>query len=161
MEVTEMTLRFLFLLISLLNVSICAAQQSSKLNQRLQEDGCALTVNVSGTKNSQRTLIIFLFDHSKVFTSEAEATISKATFKIEAGKVSYVFNGLKPGKYYAVSVMHDENANGVMDSNLIGIPKEGYATSNNIPHSMFGPPKFDAAKMQLSDSSTIQIKMLY
>jgi uncharacterized protein (DUF2141 family) len=32
---------------------------------------------------------------------------------------------IKPGKY-AIAVIHDENCNGKLDTNMFGIPKEGY-----------------------------------
>jgi uncharacterized protein (DUF2141 family) len=41
-------------------------------------------------------------------------------------------------------VFHDENSNGKLDTNLLGIPREGVSASNNAK-GHFGPPKFDAA----------------
>jgi len=41
-----------------------------------------------------------------------------------------LFPGVAPGRY-AVSVFHDENSNGKMDTNFIGIPREGVGASNN------------------------------
>jgi uncharacterized protein (DUF2141 family) len=38
---------------------------------------------------------------------------------------SFEFSDIKPGKY-AIAVIHDENCNGELDSNLFGIPTEGY-----------------------------------
>ena len=58
--------------------------------------------------------------------------------------------------------MHDENGNGKMDSNFLGIPLEGYATSNNVPHSMIGPPRYKDAEFEIRETPAIvQIKMLY
>jgi len=41
----------------------------------------------------------------------------------------------------------------------MGIPKEAYGFSNNIKPK-FGPPKFKDCKFTLSDSKTLQIKMI-
>jgi uncharacterized protein (DUF2141 family) len=58
--------------------------------------------------------------------------------------------------------MHDENGNGKMDSNVLGIPLEGYATSRNVPHSMIGPPRYTDAEFEMRESPAIvAIKMLY
>jgi uncharacterized protein (DUF2141 family) len=38
---------------------------------------------------------------------------------------SFEFSDIKPGKY-AIAVIHDENCNGKLDTNMFGIPKEGY-----------------------------------
>ena len=53
---------------------------------------------------------------------------------------------VKPGTY-AVSTFHDENSNGKLDTNLLGIPTEGVGASNNAK-GHFGPPKFDDAKFR-------------
>ena len=49
---------------------------------------------------------------------------------------------------YAVSVLHDENRNGGMDTNWVGMPKEGYGVSNDARAS-FGPPEFNDAMFSL------------
>jgi uncharacterized protein (DUF2141 family) len=53
------------------------------------------------------------------------------------------FREIAPGRY-AVSVYHDENSNGKLDTNFLGIPREGVGASNNARGHM-GSPKFDAA----------------
>jgi uncharacterized protein (DUF2141 family) len=53
------------------------------------------------------------------------------------------FLGVAPGTY-AVSVFHDENSNGKLDTNFMGIPREGVGASNDAKGHL-GPPKFDAA----------------
>ncbi|HNI91331.1 MAG TPA: DUF2141 domain-containing protein, partial [Leptospiraceae bacterium] len=61
----------------------------------------------------------------------------------------------------AIGIMHDENNNLKMDTNLIGIPKEGYGVSNNVK-SKLGPPKYEDAKITLQSANTIiQIEMNY
>ncbi len=40
------------------------------------------------------------------------------------------FADLAPGSY-ALRVMHDENGNGKLDTNVVGMPTEGYGFSNN------------------------------
>ncbi|MBD3223321.1 MAG: DUF2141 domain-containing protein, partial [Caldithrix sp.] len=56
---------------------------------------------------------------------------------------------------YAVSLIHDENENMELDSNWLGIPKEGIAFSNNVK-GRFGPPSFNEAKFELNSKSVIQ-----
>jgi uncharacterized protein (DUF2141 family) len=46
-----------------------------------------------------------------------------------------------------VSVVHDENFNGKLDTNFIGMPREGVGASNDAKGHM-GPPKFSAAAFQ-------------
>jgi uncharacterized protein (DUF2141 family) len=58
--------------------------------------------------------------------------------------------------------MHDENNNGKLDVNFLGIPTEGVGASNDAK-AMFGPPTFDAAKFVVAApgaSRTIRIVYL-
>ena len=48
-----------------------------------------------------------------------------------AGAVTPVTFADVPAGRYALMVIHDENGNGKLDTNLVGIPVEGYGFSNN------------------------------
>jgi uncharacterized protein (DUF2141 family) len=65
---------------------------------------------------------------------------------------------LAPGSY-AVSVFHDANGNGKLDT-FVGIPKEGYGFSRNPP---FRPraPRFDEAQVDLTGNSSTVITLRY
>jgi uncharacterized protein (DUF2141 family) len=93
-----------------------------------------------------------------LFTSEDDF-LKKAAFgkviKAEQGEVTVVFENLQPGDY-AVSIIHDENENGKLDSNFVGMPTEGFAFGNNAMGT-FGPPSFEKAKIAITkDKSTTQ-----
>lgn len=61
-----------------------------------------------------------------------------------AGAVTRVtFDGVPAGRY-ALMVIHDENGNGTLDTNLVGMPVEGYGFSNN-PRVMRKPTFEEAA----------------
>ncbi|MFC5525319.1 DUF2141 domain-containing protein [Rhodanobacter ginsengisoli] len=49
-----------------------------------------------------------------------------------------------PSGTYAIAVVHDENLNGKLDTNWIGIPKEGYGFSNDAK-AVFSAPSFQDA----------------
>jgi uncharacterized protein (DUF2141 family) len=66
-----------------------------------------------------------------------------------------------PAGTYAVACFHDENGNGRMDKNFLGIPKEGMVVSNHAKGSM-GPPPFDKAKFSFSGAaSALDLQMGY
>ena len=58
----------------------------------------------------------------------------------------FTFKDLKPGAY-AVMITHDENGNGKLDTNVVGMPLEGYGFSNN-PQVM-RKPTFDEARVNV------------
>jgi uncharacterized protein (DUF2141 family) len=71
-----------------------------------------------------------------------------------------VFDKLPKGDY-SVSLFHDENLNGKLDSNLFGMPVEGYGFSNNPPKG-FGPPKPELTTFALKQpKSVIEIRLIY
>lgn len=70
---------------------------------------------------------------------------------------TFVFAGVAPGRY-AVMVTHDENGNGRLDTNMLGMPTEGYGFSNN-PRVM-RKPTFDEAAFDVgADAATITIEL--
>jgi len=70
--------------------------------------------------------------------------VAKSVLKDD--KISSVLH-LPPGTY-GISVLDDENANGAMDFNLAGMPKEGFAFSNYF-HSGLSRPVFQQFKFEL------------
>ena len=80
--------------------------------------------------------------------------------KIDSNKVSITFEEL-PYEIYALSVFHDENSDDKLNTNILGIPTEGYGFSNNAT-GFLGPPSFKKAQIELkSDTLITSIKMNY
>jgi uncharacterized protein (DUF2141 family) len=112
-----------------------------------------LTVSIVGLKNDKGNLRVGLFN--------SEGTFLKSTFKgvssdIKSKKATVTFMNIPKGEY-AISVYHDKNKNGKLDTNFMGIPSEDFACSNNAKGFM-GPPKHEDAKFQLEKDSKIEIK---
>ena len=64
--------------------------------------------------------------------------------------ISLKFENIPFGSY-AISIYHDLNENGELDSNFIGIPKEPIGFSKNY-FPKFGPPKFKNAAFELDQN---------
>jgi len=103
---------------------------------------------------------ICLYQSSDGFPSLPEKAYRIANADIQQGSSEVTFTDLPPGEY-AVSLLHDENGNEKMDTNFLGIPREGYGTSNNAA-AIFGPPKFKDARFILDKPvMNIEIKVKY
>jgi uncharacterized protein (DUF2141 family) len=63
--------------------------------------------------------------------------------KIRATRARCDFEDIPPGTY-ALAVIHDENMNGKLDSNRLGMPTEGYGFSNDAK-AFLRAPSFSAA----------------
>ncbi len=72
------------------------------------------------------------------------------------GDGDYALENVTSGEI-AVLVFHDENANGQLDKNFIGIPREILAMSNNYQPK--GPPSFSRASFELSSGQRASIGM--
>jgi uncharacterized protein (DUF2141 family) len=67
-----------------------------------------------------------------------------ATATISGGSALCVFERVPPGTL-GISAFHDENSNGKLDTNFVGMPTEDYCASREA-RGTFGPPSFDDAK---------------
>lgn len=61
----------------------------------------------------------------------------------------------------AVAVLHDEDNDGKMKTNMIGIPREGWSVSNNAKARTFGPPAYEDAKFDPKNVTQQTLKMNY
>ena len=113
----------------------------------------SLTIDLEGFKDRSGKAIIYLFDNEnsfksadmrrdrkeveKYFRSLVEVPIQVAGKNLSArGKIE----NLQPGEYAAFA-LHDGNGNGKVDSNLVGVPTEGFGFSNDIRPQILPIPK--------------------
>lgn len=113
-------------------------------------------VIVTDVRDTTGTIMVALFADPETFLKKP--TLGKLS-KAKSGQAKVVFDNIEPGEY-AVSIIHDANNNRKLDTNFIGIPREGFGFSNNVMGS-FGPPSFDKAKFRVSGPAVIRIKTKY
>ena len=118
----------------------CLPAQTSTANPS------TIRIEISGLRNGKGHVLCSLYASADGFPKVSQKAIAHAVSPISNRTATCEFSGIKPGTY-AVSVFHDENSNGKLDSNFLGIPREGVGASNNARGHM-GPPKFDAAAFQ-------------
>ncbi|MBD8654934.1 DUF2141 domain-containing protein [Oxalobacteraceae sp. CFBP 13730] len=71
----------------------------------------------------------------------------------KAGETVVTVDGVPAGSW-AVLSYQDENDNGKLDRNVLGIPKEPYAFSRDA-RGRFGPPSFEEAAFELRDEKAV------
>ena len=109
-----------------------------------------LTVTVSNIQSDVGAMNFGVYDNEDDWLGDD--TVDKMSVRVSEtmkdGVISVQFE-LAPGNY-AISVAHDDNDNGKMDTNFIGIPKEPTGLSNGaVPK--FGPPKYKDAVFALEE----------
>jgi len=125
------------ILFSLLGLLSLAAQAQS-----------SVSVQVENLKNDKGVCRVYLFDQAAYFPNQQGKAIASKVVRISSGKAALTFENISAGRY-AISVIHDENNNGKLDSNFLGIPTESYGASKNALPSM-SMPSFEANAFEVA-----------
>ena len=119
-----------------------------------------LHVAIDGLRSDKGQVICSLYSSADGFPKSSTKAIAHSTSPVANRQADCEFDGIQPGTY-AVSVFHDENSNGRLDTNFIGIPREGVGASNNA-RGHFGPPSFrDASFGYAGGSMDLKIAIVY
>ena len=118
-----------------------------------------LAVEVRGVRSADGRLLVSIHGPEAKDTFPAgTGGVAAVRRSAHAGTLRFVLQDLPPGQY-AVNAFHDENGNGDLDTNLVGIPSEGYGFAND-PDASFGPPDFDAAAVEVGDGRATAVLTL-
>lgn len=146
---------FLFLTLALLSLQLPALSPNAIAAEpekvEIPAGSGSITIKITGLRSVNGNLLIALFNAKKGFPGKYENAVKQTRITAAGAEHVAVFSDV-PFGVYAVAVRHDENANGKLDTNFLGMPKEGVGTSNN-PKSRFGPPSFDDAAFKLDRSA--------
>ena len=116
-----------------------------------------LIINITGFENGDGDCWFALDNSEEVYERDDTVFVGKI-LPIVNNKVIVEIDSLEYGSY-AVKVFHDENSNGELDTDFLGIPTEDYGYSNNAS-SWFGPPSWEKAKFLFNKKEmTIQISI--
>ena len=106
-----------------------------------------LVIEINDLRSNSGHILLQLFD-------EDQKTINDAVGNIKDGTSVITFENLKQS-LYAFRYFHDENDNDEMETNWMGIPKEGFGFSNNAKGT-FGPPAFKKWLFQVNEESIMR-----
>jgi uncharacterized protein (DUF2141 family) len=144
-------MKTLFLIPLIVIISACMYAQPGVHCDRNQTG--TLVVLIKGLKNTEGSLRVALFNSADQFMGDVvyEGTV----VKISNGEMLVKFEEIPFGDY-AIAVIHDEDNDGQLDKNVLGIPTEGYGFSN---HAMgkYGPPKWLQASFFMDKRSQASI----
>ena len=110
-------------------------------------DQATIILKVTGFRSERGQVQIAVFNAPEKWPKDPAYS---STIDVNSPTVTWKINDVPFGDY-AVAVFHDENRNGKMDKNLLGIPVEAYGFSNN-QRVTFGPPKWEMVKFSVRSS---------
>jgi len=123
-------------LFAILATGVAGAQTSNSSN--------TIKVNVVGMHSNDGKVYCALYSSADGFPDGLAKAAKTTTAKITNEQAVCEFPAMTSGDY-AISVYQDENSNGKLDRNFMGMPKEGVGASNDAQGS-FGPQKFADAR---------------
>ncbi len=129
------------------------------MHTSISADKTPIRVTVHSLRNDKGFVLLSLYQSEDGFPGNASKAIQLKKVKASGTSVEVTLDPLPAGSY-AISILHDENDNGKMDTGAFGIPKEGYGASNDAKAS-FGPPSFKDAHFEHKQDTQIKIKMRY
>jgi len=104
--------------------------------------GGRMSVLVQGVRNTKGKVGCLLFDKEDGFPSNYRRARARIWAPIRNGQAICSFENLPAGTY-AVGVLHDEDMDREMDTNVFGMPEEGWGVTRNAEPGTFGPPDFE------------------
>jgi uncharacterized protein (DUF2141 family) len=104
-------------------------------------------IHVTGTAGGKGTINVAVCDRAHFLKQCAHARSVPARDGETVVTIADV-----PAGTWAVLAYQDENGNGRLDRNLLGIPSENYGFSRDA-RGRFGPPSFDDAAIDVRDDA--------
>jgi uncharacterized protein (DUF2141 family) len=111
-------------------------------------DQVTLDVRVDNVRPDQGDVRVAMFAEGAWLSEQPVAALRTSG---DAASVTLHFTAPGPGRY-GLAAFQDINGDGELSRNMIGLPTEPYAFSNNAPL-RFGPPIFEDAALQIDDAA--------
>lgn len=132
-------------LLAIAAVSACTGSTAAALT---------LTVEITDARSTQGTVNAALYNDESTWLKVGNA-VQMTKVPSAGDKTVLVFTGLAPGRY-ALSSYHDENGNGKMDMNVLGMPTERYGFTGSPT---MGPPAFGDAAVDVQADTTLRVTL--
>lgn len=117
-----------------------------------------LTIKIENIEVLEGDIRIGMFNASEKFLKQG-LSFKNYIIAVENTTETIIIDDLPEGDY-AFILYHDKNADGKINRNLIGIPKEPFGFSNNMKPK-FAKPTFEECKFSLTENIELQIKLGY
>ncbi len=107
-------------------------------------------VTVTGIRNDHGHVVVAICTRAEFLHPSCAYNARAAA---HPGQLTLSITGVPAGTY-AAQAFHDENDNGTIDRNFLGLPEEGMGFSHDAPMH-FGPPQFDIAAFTLGTADAV------
>lgn len=108
-----------------------------------------LHLEVENIRSAEGAVYVALYDREEAFVKSLKPYLVKVYKVPEDLQLQVQMDSIPYGRY-AMAIYHDENNNGDLDKNLLGIPKEPYGFSNN-PRAKWSAPTYEETAFQIAE----------
>jgi uncharacterized protein (DUF2141 family) len=123
------------------------------------EPNSNINLTITNIRNDRGQILLSVFNQAEGFPSDSTKTYRTYILEAQTPSLSLLIEDLIPGEY-AIALVHDENSNLKLDTNLVGAPVEGYAASG--VNKRFSAPRYSSSKFLLKKETLIlEIEMKY
>ncbi|WP_323760923.1 DUF2141 domain-containing protein [Maricaulis sp.] len=131
---------------------VAAVLASMTSSLAVADDGVAtLTLEIGSVAPTDGFVMIGVYDSEAAWNDGPAVAGIRAV--VDGDQITVVIPDLPAGTY-GVKMYHDVDADGEMDTNLMGIPSEPFAFSNNA-RGRFGPPAWIDAAFELAADGSV------
>ncbi|HSH52534.1 MAG TPA: DUF2141 domain-containing protein [Bacteroidales bacterium] len=117
-----------------------------------------LTIIIDNIEVFEGDIRVGIFNTSENFLKQG-FTFKKSKIAVKNTNETIIIDDLPRGEY-AFILYHDKNADGKMNRNFIGIPKEPFAFSNNVKPKL-AKPTFKECKFSLEENLVLHVSLGY
>ena len=115
-----------------------------------------LTIKIENIEVLEGDIRIGVFNTSENFLKQG-LTFKNYIIAVKNTTETIIIDDLPKGEY-AFLLYHDKNADGKMNRNLLGIPKEPFGFSNNVKPK-FAKPTFEECEFFLEENLVLQVRL--
>lgn len=117
-----------------------------------------ITITVKGVRNAKGRIAVLAFVDDKGFPDRVTEAKTQSIVPARAGEVTLLLKDVPQGKV-ALTVLHDEDGDGKLKRNMIGIPTEGVGMSGKPLGNR--APKFEDAVVEIQGDQKREIVLKY
>lgn len=117
-----------------------------------------ITITVHGIRNDVGNIAALAFVKANGFPDRVALAHSQVQVKARKGVVTLTLKNVPAGKV-ALTILHDENGDGKLKKNLLGIPQEGVGMTGKPLGNQ--APKFEDAVTEINGNKKIDITLKY
>jgi uncharacterized protein (DUF2141 family) len=130
----------------------------SMIGQTGHPQNVTLLLTVNNLKTVSGVVVVGVYNREKDFPIEGKE-FRKLFVEVHNLTASCAIPDLPRGDY-AIAIFHDQNADGICNLGLFGIPKEGFGFSKNFSPKLRAPD-FNDCRIAVRENQAITINLIF